>query len=121
MNAVRKTFLAVTAGVLVGGMVHAQEKSALTQPATTTNATPSLVLEKKLAPHYDLGSRTQISGLMVDFIEPQQTWDVLNPTLPAPTQPKPDVLMPPVVVAPPPISGPVNHGPNFAFLRISFP
>ena len=121
MNAIRKMFLSLTAGVLATGVVQAQDKSALVQPGITTNTTPALVLEKSPLPHYDLGSRTQISGLVVDFIEPQQTWDVLNPALTGPALPKPDVLMPPPVVAPTPISGPEHHGPNFAILRISFP
>ena len=121
MNALRKTFFGLAAGMLVAGSGQAQDKSALVQPVVTTNTTPALVLEKTTVPHFDLGSRTLVSGLVVDFIEPQQTWDVLNPALSAPVQPKPDVLMPPPVVAPLPLSGPVNHGPNFAILRISFP
>jgi len=121
MNALRKIFLGVAAGMLAAGISQAQDKSALVQPGMTTNATPVLILERPTEPHYDLGSRTLVSGLVVDFIEPQQTWDVLNPALPAPAVPKPDVLMPPAVVAPPPLSGPENHGPNFAVLRFSFP
>jgi hypothetical protein len=121
MNALRKMFLLLTAGGLAAGSVQAQDKSAQVQPVLTTNAVPALVLEKTPAPHFDLGFRTLVSGLVVDFIEPQQSWDVLNPALSAPALPKPDVLMPPPVVAPPPISGPEHHEPNFAILRISFP
>jgi hypothetical protein len=120
MNALRKTFLGLAAGMLVSGAVQAQDKSALAQPVLTTNGTPGVVLERQAEPHYDLGSRTLASGLVVDFIEPQQTWDLFNPALTTPAPPKPDVLMPPIVVAPPPISGPENHGPNFAILKISF-
>jgi hypothetical protein len=121
MNALSKTFLGLAAGMLISGTGQAQDKSALVQPDITTNTTPALLLEKKLEPHYDLGSRTLVSGLVVDFIEPQQTWDVLNPALPGTVLPTPDILMPPPVVAPSPISGPENHGPNFAVLRFSFP
>ncbi len=121
MNAAHRSFLWLLAGWLAAGMVQAQDNSALVQPGGTTNAIPALILEKPSAPHYDLGSRTLASGLVVDFIEPSQTWALFNPALSAPELPKPAILMPPPVVAPPPISGPENHGPNFAILRISFP
>jgi len=121
MNALRKTYLWVAAGMLVAGQTQAQDNSALVRQGMPTNTVPIVTLEQKTTPHYDLGSRTLASGLVVDFIEPQQTWDLFNPALRVPAQPKPDVLMPPPVVAPPPISGPEHHGPNFAILRISFP
>jgi hypothetical protein len=121
MKDLRKFFMALAVGAAVSGSLPAQDKSALVQPVTHTNTIPDLLLERKLEPHFDLGSRTLASGLVVDFIEPAQTWDLLNPALPVPRATPPAILMPPAVVAPRPVSEPENHGPNFAILRISFP
>ena len=120
MKVTRKTFLWLVTATFVTGSGLAQDNSALVQ-GMQTNAATAFLLVKKTEPQFILGSRTVASGLVVDFMEPVQTWNLFNPAFPAPVKPKPEPSTPPVIVPPPPISAPEFHGPNFAFLRISFP
>jgi hypothetical protein len=76
----------------------------------------------KTEPKFVLGSSTRLTGLFVDLITPQQTWQMLNPSMPVRNlqASAPPYLLP--VKAPRPIhDSAVNNEPDFAVLRLSFP
>ena len=79
-------------------------------------------LEAMMEPQLILGSSTRVTGLYVDCLQPQQTWNMLTASartrdLPAPIPP---YLLP--VTAPHPFNSDLAvHEPDFAVLRLSLP
>ena len=121
MNGIHINLALVTAGVVLAGAVQAQEKAVLShQNVSSPTSNSNITLQMKTEPKLAWGSRTQVSGLFVDLIKPQQTWVMLNPPKPAWELPKPTPrhLLP--VTAPRPINDPTVHELDFALLRLSF-
>jgi hypothetical protein len=120
--------LLIAGGVTLGAAqakAQAKNQFAFSHQGTLTNSTPvsiSWALKyTQTAPQLTLGSRKQVTGLMMDCLAPWQTWNMLDP--PAPVQ-APQIPMPPLL-APVTSPGAVNdlavHEPDFALIRLSFP
>ena len=123
MKGIRINLVLVAAGVVIAGVVQAQEKAVLSHQnvsSPTANSSTNITLRMKTEPKLAWGSRTQVSGLFVDLIKPQQTWVMLNPPKPAWELPRPTPrhLLP--VTAPQRINDPTVHELDFALLRFSF-
>ena len=122
MKSVRNSLTVFAASVVMAGTAHGQDKSALFHQGLVTNSIAGITLEMKTEPKFVLGSSTRLTGLFVDLITPQQTWNMLNPSVPVRNlqASAPPYLMP--VKAPRPIhDSAVNNEPDFAVLRLSFP
>jgi len=122
MKAVRNSFVLFAASVVMSGAAQAQVESALFHEGMPTNSIASITLEMKTEPQLVLGSSMQFTGLFVDCVTPQQTWAMLNPSVPArnPQKPLPPSVLP--VKAPSDVNSNLAvHEPDFALLRLSFP
>ena len=86
MKAVRNSLMWFAGIVFMAGIAQAQDKSELFHQRVASQATPSVTLEMKTEPTVRWGPRMQVSGLFVDLIRPQQTWAMLNPSVPARSQ-----------------------------------
>jgi hypothetical protein len=77
--------------------------------------------EMNAEPGFKLDSNLQFDGLLVDCFMPQETWNMLDPSVPVlhPQEPVPPSLLP--VTAPRSLSNPAVHEADFAVLRLSFP
>jgi len=121
MKAITKKFVGFATSLTLVAAVHAQDKSAASSLGTGTNSATRVVVVAPQQPTLRWSDHTQASGLFVDCAQPWQTWNLLNPAVPARVLPKPDLFLPPPAVIPRPISGTEDHEPNFAVLRFSFP
>jgi hypothetical protein len=125
MNADYK-YLAVFAGCMILTVaVQAQDKSSLSRPGVSTNSPSAATMDVKIQPSVPWGDHMQVSGLLIDCVQPRQTWSLLNPAMPAPPLPPPQTqaqLQTQVPITPSNRDSDVeNRGPNFAVLRFSFP
>jgi hypothetical protein len=112
----------MAAGVLIAGAGPVQdEQSASFHQEMLTNATAPLILDLSAAPKFTLGPNTQLTGLFVDLAMPQQTWTMLDRSVPSQNsqEPVPPSRLP--VMPPQPLSNPAVHEANFALVRLSFP
>jgi len=96
------------------------ESASFTQQLLTYSSvrTP---LEMNAEPQVSLGSNLQLDGLFVFCVKPQETWNMLNPSVPVlnPQKSVPPSLLP--VTAPQPLNNPAVHAANFVVLRLSIP
>jgi hypothetical protein len=79
-------------------------------------------LEAMMEPRLILGSSTRVTGLYVDCLQPQQTWNMLTASAVTRVQPEsiPPYLL--LVTAPHPFNNDLAvHEPDFAVLRLSLP
>ena len=109
-------------GTLMAVALQAQEGSASFDQLLQTNSFLRLTLKPKQEARVQLGSGVELTGLLVDWSKPQQTWTMLTTSAPAaePTKTLPPSLLP--IKAPVPISDKaVNHESSFVLLRFSFP
>jgi len=101
----------------------AQVQSELTSLGMATNAVANLAIYQDLTaePKLVWGSNRRVSGLFVDLIRPQQTWDMLLApgTAPGPIRSAPVWPVTQTVGRPEGDQG--AHDANFAILKVSFP
>jgi hypothetical protein len=126
MNGEYKILAVFAAGLILTAAAQAQDGSTLSRQGVTTNsAAAAVTLDVKAQPTLHWADHTQVSGLFVDLVRPQETWNLLNPVTPAPTvAPTPGEAQLQTKVPVPPSdrdSNVQNRGPNFAVLRFSFP
>ena len=124
MKTLRLISTVLAAGVILTGTARGQDSYA-SHKGTLTNSVPnsSFSLELKSAPTIAVSANLQLTGLLVDFLHPQETCDLFNPYLPAPVAARPATTVRP----------PVNpthiddsddlavHGASFVLLKLSFP
>lgn len=124
MKTHRLILVALAAGAVMAGTARAQDKSASHQGESTNfTAQPSFSMNLKMAPAIQWGPNLPVTGLLVDFLKPEQTWNLFNPLIPPP------VAIQPAITVPPPVSAQPNHmnddladhEANFVFLKLSFP
>jgi hypothetical protein len=100
-----------------------QVQSELSRPGMATNAVANIALYQDLTmePRLAWGSNRRVSGLFVDLIRPQQTWDMLLApgAAPGPVRSEPAWPVTQTVCRPDGDQG--VHDANFAILRVSFP
>jgi hypothetical protein len=113
MRAVRNSLALLAASVVMCGVAQAQDKASLSQQVVATNSTARIALEMKTEPTLAWGSRTQVSGLFVDLIMPQQTWAMLKPS----GQPR-DLSMP---IPLQPVTAPLTMNDNLDVRELNFP
>jgi hypothetical protein len=129
MNAVRNILvLLIASGATFGAAqakAQANDQFAFSHQGALTNSAPvsiSWALKKpQTEPQLALGSKTQVTGLVMDCLTPRQTWNMLNP--PAPVQ-APQIPMPPLlapVKTPAAVNDQAVHEPDFALIRLRFP
>ena len=71
-------------------------------------------------PHWILGTNTLVTGLIVDGLQPKQTWRMLNPAAPASDSTGLTTSSPPPVKAARSLDNNLaEHEPDFALLRFS--
>jgi hypothetical protein len=106
---------------MIAGVAPAQDASVSFHQEILTNSTAPLILDLSAEPEFVLGPNTQLTGLFVACAMPQQTWNMLDPSVPSrhPQAPVPPSLLP--VMPLHPISNPAVHEADFAVLRLSFP
>ncbi|HXI68976.1 MAG TPA: hypothetical protein VNN22_01325 [Verrucomicrobiae bacterium] len=109
------------ASFMIAEVAPAQDASMSLHQEMLTNSAASIPLQMETGPKFDLGPNLQLTGLFVDCAMPQQTWNMLDPSLPSlnPAEPVPPSRLP--VMPLPPISNPAVHEADFAVLRLSFP
>lgn len=120
-KAVRNSLALLAASVAMSGAAQAQDKAALAHQNVAPDATARITLEAKTGPTLAWSSRTQVSGLFVDLVKPQQTWAMLNPAGPARdlSAPIPPYLLP--ITAPRSMNDNlVVHEPGIALLQFNF-
>lgn len=123
MRVVRNSLVLFAASVVLSGAVQAQDKAALLHRGDSpTNTTAHITWERTSEPTVAWGSGTRLTGLFVNLIKPQQTWAMLNPSVPARNLPTP---VPPSLrpITAPRVSNddPAVHAESdFALLRFSF-
>jgi hypothetical protein len=111
----------LAAGVVLTGAAQAQDKGVLFHQGTGTDASARITLEMNTEPQMTLDSGTQVSGLFVDLMRPQQTWAMLDPSAPAENLSGPAPRLLPPLTAPRQFNDdPTVHDLNFALLRFSF-
>jgi hypothetical protein len=111
------------ASVMMAGTVMAQDSQASFDRGIRQDPAESLVSELSMEPHLVVGADTQITGLLADCIQPEQTATImLNPPVSLRTEegPLPSQLP---IVAPRPINANNSSGfePDFVVFRLSFP
>ncbi|MDD5138866.1 MAG: hypothetical protein PHY43_01240 [Verrucomicrobiales bacterium] len=122
MRGVRNSLVLFAAGVVIAGAAPVQDESASFYQEMLTNSTARITLEMNAEPQLELGSNLQLTGLFVDCVMPQETWDMLDPSVPSARNPQelvPPSLLPVMPLRP--INDPAVHEPDFALLRLSFP
>lgn len=122
MKGVRNSLLLCAVSVVIAGAAPVQdEQSASVYHERLTNSTAPITLSIKAEPEFTLGPNLQLTGLLVDGARPQQTGDMLNPSVPSGNLQKsvPPSLLPVMPLRP--ISNPAVHEADFAVLRLSFP
>lgn len=120
MKEIRNSIALCIASVMMTGAAMAQDESASFDQGMQPFSGISITLDLNTGPQLVLGSNTQITGLIVDCIVPQQTWAFL--TAPASARNSPSQLPPSLlpVKAPLPINDPAEHEPDFVLFRLSF-
>ena len=121
MKGVHNFFVLFATSVAIAGAAPVQDESASFTQEMLTYSNTRIPLEMNAEPVMTLGSNLQLDGLFVDCMMPQETWNMLDPSVPV-LNPQP--LLPPSllpVTAPRPLSNPAVHEANFAVLRLSFP
>ena len=122
MKPTHRSLALLAFSVVMCGAAQAQDKAALTHEAVAAaDQTAHITLETNSAPSLAWGSRTQVSGLFVDLIRPQQTWMMLKPSGAAHVLagPIPRYLLP--VTAPFSLNDNLAvHEPGFALFRFGF-
>jgi hypothetical protein len=116
------TFFALfAASVLIAGAAPVEDQTASFYQQMLTYSTPRTPLEINAEPELTFGPSLQFDGLLVDCIMPQETWNMLDPSVPVlnAQTPVPPSLLP--VLPARPLSNPAVHEANFAVLRLSFP
>jgi hypothetical protein len=93
---------------------------ALPQVALLTKTTGTNVFTMPIEPHWTLGTNTLVTGAVVDCLDPQQTWKMLNPP------PESEKKLPWQSTASLPVTGPqffnsdlAVHEADFALVRFS--
>jgi hypothetical protein len=122
MKTASRSLALLAASAVTCGTARAQDNAALIHGGVvSSNSTTSITLQTNTAPTLAWGSRTQVSGLFVDFIRPQQTWIMHKPSGPARDQ---SVPIPPYLL---PVTAPLSmndnlavHEPGIALLHFSF-
>lgn len=121
MKIIRNSFVWFVASVALAGSAPAQDKSTLLHQMPATNSVAGTAVKLSTRPKVVLRSGTQVTGLFVDLIRPQQMRAMLNPSGPARDLPKPT---PPYLL---PVTAPRQfnsnlavHDDDFALLRFSF-
>jgi len=113
--------MGLAASVVINGTALAQDKSASHQGGVTNStAAVSFSMDLKPAPTLPWGSNLAATGLLVDFIQPQQTWNLLNPRAPASALAGQTVSVNPPAIRHPKDDDLANHEANFVFLKLSF-
>ncbi len=109
------------ASFMIAGVALAQDKSVSFHQETVTNSTTNITFKLESEPKLQLGPNSELTGLFVDLLRPQETLMMLDPSVPSKnlTSPVPPSLLP--VMPLQPLSNPAVHEANFAFLRLSFP
>jgi len=120
-KAARRSLKLFVVSAVMCGAAQAQDNAALIHQGVATNSTTHITLKTNTAPTLAWGSRTQVSGLIVDLIRPRQTWIMLKPSGPARDQsaPIPRYLLP--VTAPLSMNDDLAvHEPGIALFHFSF-
>jgi hypothetical protein len=112
--------MGLAASVVINGTALAQDKSASHQGGLTNSTAVSFSMNLKPAPTLLFGPNLAASGLVVDFIQPQQTWPLFNPLTPAPALTAQTPNVNPPAIRHPKDDDLVNHEANFVFLKLSF-
>ena len=120
-KAVRNSLAFLTAGMVMGGVAQAQDKTPAPHQIVATNSIAATTWERDTEPTIEWGSRTRVSGLIVDLIKSHQTWLMLNP----PSQAR--YLSAPIPAYLQPVQIPLTMNeklevsePDFALFSISF-
>ena len=126
MNGVYNSIVLLTASVLLAGAAPGPDqpdKSASFDQGKPLTFTAKITLDLKREPQLVLGNSTRITGLIVDCLAPQQTWAMLNPTVPAPDLQRSWLRTGPSAVKAARSSNDnlAVHEPDLALLRLSFP
>jgi len=122
MKTVCNSLVLFAASVVIAGAAPVPDApSASVYHERLTNSIAPMTLSIKAEPEFVLGPNTRLTGLFVDCAMPQQTWDMLNPSVPSrnPQQAVPPSLLPVMPLRS--ISNPAVHEADFAVLRLSFP
>jgi hypothetical protein len=113
----------LAASALMAGAAPPPAKSSPPDQGLQSYPNASIALDLKPAPQLVLGNETRITGVIVDFAKPEQTWSMWNPALALPARNLQKLSAPAV----PPVLAPHDfndalavHEPNFALLRLSF-
>jgi len=122
MKTVCNSLMLLAVSAVWAGAAQVQDEPAVIHQGVFTNfPSANITLDLKTEPQLALDSKTQLTGLVVDCLTPQQTWKMLNPSAPARDLPKP------IPQFQQPVAGPAQnhdlavHEPDFALLRLSFP
>ncbi len=123
MKGVRKNAVLVVAGFVLAGTALAQDESVLSfDQGTSAYFATNIALERQMEPQLVLGTRTRITGLIVDCALPRQTWTMLNSSSPGRILSKslPPSMLP--VKVPCTFNGNLTvHDADFALIQFSFP
>ena len=122
MKGIRNSLVLFAASVVMAGTALAQDQSISFDQILQAQSAAGVTWDVKGEPTVTLGPNTRLTGLFVDCFAPQQTWAMLNPSVPSRNlqTPLPTYLLP--VTVPRPMSDPAAvHGTDFLLLRLSFP
>jgi len=124
MKGVRNSLVLFAASVVIAGaepVAPVVDESATFSQQLLTYSSVRAPLELNAEPQVSLGSNLQLDGLFVFCVKPQETWNMLDPSVPVlnPQKQVPPSLLP--VTAPQPLNNAAVHEANFVLLRLSFP
>lgn len=121
LKAARRTLALLAVSAVMCGTAQAQDNAAQIHEGVATNSPAHVTVETNTAPTLASGSKTRVSGLIVDLIRPQQTWVMPKPSGPSRYQSVPITryLLP--ITAPLSMNDNLAvHEPGLALLRFSF-